>query len=78
VWQTYASGERVAWVGPEKSEHPASVTNVTYAGAIKLTVVFILILVALMIGIIALVRVRALQRGTDQRIRLLEEERPPR
>jgi uncharacterized protein YcnI len=28
TYQTYASGERVDWIGPEKSEHPASSTSV--------------------------------------------------
>lgn len=28
TYQTYASGERVDWIGPEKSEHPASSTAI--------------------------------------------------
>jgi hypothetical protein len=78
AWQTYASGERVAWIGPQKSEHPASVTMVTYAGGITLGLGFILLLVALVIAIVALVRVRALQRRTERRLQLLEAERVPR
>jgi uncharacterized protein YcnI len=62
AYQTYASGERVDWVGPEDSDRPASVTHVRSPDEETSRWVLPLAAIAAVISLVSLVAAAGLRR----------------